>query len=220
MILSDKTIRDLCEPPFEYQHVLRNIGDGGDVVEVDPCRFIENDGKPMIDPFHPSSIKTNELGNGIASYGVSSYGYDVRAAPEFKIFKGMPDGGVLDYKNINEDLFEYSESDEVIIPPGGFILARSVEYVRIPRNVMALVVGKSTIARVGINCLCTPLEPEWEGYITLEFSNGTNLPNQFYANEGVLQLVFFMGDQPCETSYADRKGKYQNQSSNIILPRV
>lgn len=117
----------------------------------------------MISPFSPESIKKSEEGEGIASYGVSSYGYDIRAAPEFKVFKNMSQDGYLDYKNMNESLFDTVHSDEVFIPPNGFILARSIEYIRVPRDVLVLVIGKSTIARVGINCLCTPLEPEWEG---------------------------------------------------------
>lgn len=174
----------------------------------------------MISPFSPESIKKSEEGEGIASYGVSSYGYDIRAAPEFKVFKNMSQDGYLDYKNMNESLFDTVHSDEVFIPPNGFILARSIEYIRVPRDVLVLVIGKSTIARVGINCLCTPLEPEWEGHITLEFGNSTSLPNKFYANEGVLQLVFLKGDRDCLTSYADRLGKYQSQGSEIILPKV
>lgn len=176
---------------------------------------------PMIEPFSADSISKGVAGNGIASFGCSSYGYDIRAGRDFKIFKGQPHNGVIDYKNMTDDLFEtVTDVDKVVIPPNGFILARSVEYVRIPRNVLALCIGKSTIARAGINCLCTPLEPEWEGHITLEFSNTTNLPNTFYAEEGVLQLVFLTASQDCDTSYADRKGKYQGQGAEIILPRV
>lgn len=222
MILSDRTITDLCTPPYVHDHISRTIhfSEHTTANETDPLRSIDNRGQPMITPFNPLSIKKNEQGGGIASYGLSSYGYDIRAAPEFKIFKGYPNNGVLDYKRLDEDAFDYVEDSTVIIPPNGFILARSVEYVKLPRNVLGIVVGKSTIARVGINCLCTPLEPEWEGHITLEFHNGTNLPNRFYANEGVLQLLFLVGDQPCKTSYADRKGKYQSQPGEIVLPRV
>ncbi|AEH03678.1 dCTP deaminase [Pseudomonas phage PhiPA3] len=190
-VLSDKTIARLCN---------------GDL--------------PMIEPFFAESIKHAEDGHRIASYGVSSYGYDLRAAGEFKLFKGVPEGQAVDYKNITEDMFETVVGDKIIIPPHGFILTRSVEYVRIPRNVLALCIGKSTIARVGINCLCTPIEPEWEGHITFEFHNTLDQPNTFYANEGVLQLVFIEGDEPCITSYADRGGKYQGQGANIVLPKV
>lgn len=180
------------------------------------CTHVQH---PMIEPFVADSIKEIN-GERIASFGLSSYGYDIRAAPEFKVFKNTSQNGVLDYKNFDDSLFETVNADQVIIPPNGFILARSVEYVRIPRDVLALCIGKSTIARAGINCLCTPLEPEWEGYITLEFANGTSLPNRFYANEGVLQLVFLTGDKECLKSYADRLGKYQNQNPEITLPRV
>lgn len=117
----------------------------------------------MISPFSPESIKKSEEGKGIASYGVSSYGYDIRSASEFKVFKNTTQDGVLDYKRMNESLFDTVNADQVIIPPNGFILSRSVEYIRVPRDVLVLVIGKSTIARAGINCLCTPLEPEWEG---------------------------------------------------------
>lgn len=190
MVLSDKTITELCQTH-----------------------------SPMIEPFHSESIKM--LGDErIASFGLSSYGYDIRAAPEFKVFKNTSQNGIIDYKNVDETSFDNVYQDHVIIPPNGFILARSIEYVRIPRDVLAICIGKSTIARAGINCLCTPLEPGWEGYITLEFANGTSLPNKFYANEGVLQLVFLKGDQECLTSYADRLGKYQNQTPEIVLPRV
>lgn len=190
MILSDKTITALCQT-----HT------------------------PMIEPFHPDSIKVLD-GQRIASFGLSSYGYDIRAAAEFKIFKNTTQNGVLDYKQMDESLFEEVNADQVIIPPNGFILARSIEYVRIPDDVLALCIGKSTIARAGINCLCTPLEPSWEGYITLEFANGTSLPNRFYANEGVLQLVFLKGDKRCLNTYAERLGKYQSQLPEITLPRV
>lgn len=183
--------------------------------------------KPMIEPFTPESVKVGENGSKIASYGTSSYGYDIRAAPEWKLFSQTYDPTclyfdppLLDYKNITEDQFHHVEADEIIIPPNGFVLTRSVEYVRIPKDVLVLCIGKSTIARAGINCLCTPLEPGWEGHITLEFSNSTNLPNKLYANEGILQLIFLRGDQPCRTTYADRGGKYNRQGSEIILPRV
>lgn len=191
MVLSDITIAELCQSA-----------------------------KPMIEPFIPESIKVSELGEKIASFGVSSYGYDIRAAPEFKVFKNTSQDGILDYKNVNDDLFDTVNASEVLIPPNGFILARSVEYIRVPDDVLVLCIGKSTIARVGINCLCTPLEPGWEGHITLEFANGTSLPNRFYANEGVLQLIFLKGDRRCLTTYAERLGKYQNQRPEIVLPKV
>lgn len=191
MVLSDATIAQLCKTPL-----------------------------PMIEPFFSESIKKSESGEGIASFGVSSYGYDIRAAPEFKVFKNTSQDGVLDYKNMDNTLFDEVSADSVIIPPNGFILARSIEYIRVPDDVLVLVIGKSTVARAGINCLCTPLEPGWEGHITLEFANGTSIPNRFYANEGVLQLVFLKGDRQCLTTYAGRQGKYQGQRGEIVLPKV
>jgi len=244
-VLSDKSIIKLCTPPshrvvpsamgsnpyMETKYVWESI-DLPDVIEwceaqgsivrltEEEVNAYNEESTPMINPFLPESVKVNEAGLPIASAGVSSYGYDIRAAAEFKVFRGFTDDGRIDYKNITEDMFETVHADSVWIPPGGFILARSVEYVHIPRDVLAIAIGKSTIARAGINCLVTPLEPLWSGYITLEFANTTNLPNKFYANEGVLQLVFLKGDEPCKTSYADRKGKYNNQEDRIILPRV
>jgi len=190
------------------------------VLSDSTIEFLSTKAKPLIFPFIKESIKVNAEGLGIASYGLSSYGYDIRCVPEFKLFKGGPVDGVLDYKSIDSTLFETVYGDSIVIPPNGFILTRSVEYITMPSNILALCIGKSTIARAGINCLCTPLEPGWEGHITLEFSNTTSLPNRFYANEGVLQLVFIHGDKECRQSYADRKGKYQHQGADIILPRV
>lgn len=180
---------------------------------IDFCKIHQ-----MITPFSETSIKEVD-GVNIASYGVSSFGYDIRASNEFKVFSNYTKDGVLDYKHFEESMFTTVIDDTVLIPPNGFILCKSVERVKIPNNVIALCVGKSTIARAGINCLCTPIEPGWEGHITLEFSNSANLPNRFYANEGVLQLIFFMGDRP-KVTYKDRNGKYQNQPNSIILPRV
>jgi len=243
-VLSDISITELCVPPthvYEYwtkgegllakkkvvpiwrglSHTDEEMAKLGAVLVSPEDPRVKNF-KPMIEPFHPESIRrVND--ERIASFGVSSYGYDFRAAPEYKLFKGeLPVGsdGVVDYKNITEDMFEHHEGPSIVIPPHGFILARSVERVRIPRNILALCIGKSTIARVGINCLCTPIEPEWEGYITFEFHNTLSLPNRFYANEGVLQLIFLKGDRDCRTSYNDRGGKYQGQANKIIIPRV
>lgn len=231
-VLSDKSIIMLCTPPthrimegttvvpawLNVSHSEREIVSAhGDVLKADDPWV--TDFKPMISDFSPTSVKKID-DQRIASYGTSSYGYDIRAAAEFKVFRGFTEDGRIDYKNITDDMFETVYADSVWIPPGGFILARSVEYVHIPRDILAVAIGKSTIARVGINCLVTPLEPEWEGYITLEFSNTTNLANRFYANEGCLQLLFLKGDQECQTSYADRGGKYNHQAEKIILPRV
>jgi dCTP deaminase len=191
--------------------------------------------KPMIQPFYGRSVKELK-GERVASYGLSTGGYDIRAAPEFMIFKpikyslwerlkqlftGKPKPvPPLSYKKITEDMFDVVLGSQVVVPPGGFLLARSMEYVDMPRDVLALCIGKSTIARAGWNCLCTPIEPGWDGYITLEFQNTTDRPNIFYAEEGCLQLVFQKLDEEPETSYADRAGKYNNQSPQIVLPRV
>ena len=180
------------------------------------CQFTDT---PMIEPFSLHSVKTTDQGQSIASYGLSSYGYDIRSSREFKLFTNI-NQAVVDYKNFDEKSFVDINADSIVIPPNSFILARSVEYIRVPRDIQVVCLGKSTLARSGINCLTTPLEPEWEGYITLEFANSTNLPVKFYANEGVCQLVFHRSDDPCETSYADRKGKYQYQNKQITLPKV
>jgi len=167
----------------------------------------------MIDPFEDGQVS-----EGIISYGVSSYGYDLRVTDEFKIFTNVRNT-VVDPKSFDENtmVVDY-QGDECIIPPNSFALARSLEYFRIPRNVLVVCVGKSTYARCGIITNVTPLEPEWEGHLTLEISNTTPLPARIYANEGIAQLLFFEGD-PCDTSYADRKGKYQSQRG-ITVPRI
>lgn len=167
----------------------------------------------MIDPFADREVRT-----GVVSYGVSSYGYDVRVANEFKIFTNVY-SAIVDPKNFDpRSMIDFS-GDVCIIPPNSFALARTVEYFRIPRGVLTLCVGKSTYARCGIIVNVTPFEPEWEGYVTLEISNTTPLPAKIYANEGMAQVLFFEGDEVCETSYADKKGKYQYQKS-IELPKV
>ena len=161
--------------------------------------------KKMIEPFQDSQVK-----KGVISYGLSSYGYDMRIADEFKVFKKEAKG-VIDPKSFNEDMFENFKGNECVIPPHSFVLARSVEYFRIPRNVLTISVGKSTYARCGILANITPFEPEWEGYVTLEISNTTPLPAKIYANEGIAQVIFFESAEKCEVSYADKKGKYQAQ---------
>lgn len=168
----------------------------------------------MIEPF-----EAGQVSDGIISYGVSSYGYDLRVADEFKIFTNVR-STVLDPKSFDADtmVVDY-EGTECIIPPNSFALARSLEYFKIPRDVLVICVGKSTYARCGIITNVTPLEPEWEGHLTLEISNTTPLPARIYANEGIAQLLFFQGDPVCETSYADRKGKYQAQTG-ITVPRI
>lgn len=171
--------------------------------------------KQMISPFESYQIRENSRGK-IVSYGTSSYGYDVRCAREFKIFTNI-NSAIVDPKNFDASSFIDIESDVCIIPPNSFALARTVEYFKIPRNVLTICLGKSTYARCGIIVNVTPLEPEWEGHVTLEFSNTTNLPAKIYANEGVAQMLFLESDEVCETSYADRKGKYQGQRG-VTLP--
>ncbi|MEN3044304.1 MAG: dCTP deaminase [Candidatus Hydrothermales bacterium] len=167
----------------------------------------------MIEPFAESLVTEN-----VISYGVSSYGYDVRIADEFKIFTNVF-STLVDPKNFDLRSFVEFKGEECIIPPNSFALGKSVEYFRIPRNVLGICLGKSTYARCGIVINITPLEPEWEGYITIEISNTTPLPAKIYANEGIAQVIFIEGDEVCMVSYKDRKGKYQEQKG-IVLPRI
>lgn len=171
----------------------------------------------LIEPFYDHLVRHDAEGNKVVSYGLSSFGYDIRVADEFKVFTNVYNS-VVDPKQFRDDAFVDMITDECIIPPNSFALARSVEYFRIPRNVLAFCIGKSTYARCGIIVNVTPFEPEWEGYVTLEISNTTPLPAKIYANEGIAQVVFFEGDA-CTTSYADRKGKYMNQVG-IVGPKV
>lgn len=198
------------------------------------------DWRPMISPFEPSQVRSRQrpgfeplavngeyAGNiptvgeleKVISYGTSSYGYDIRAGSKFRIFTNI-NSTVVDPKNFDPSCFVDVEGPHCIIPPNSFALAASVEYLRIPRDVLTVCLGKSTYARCGIIVNVTPLEPEWEGFITLEFSNTTPLPAKIYANEGVAQLLFFQSDEACATSYKDRGGKYQCQGSDPTLPRV
>jgi dCTP deaminase len=167
----------------------------------------------MIEPFHEKQVR-----EGVISYGLSSYGYDARIADEFKIFTNI-NHTIVDPKDFDPRSFVDFRGEQCIIPPNSFALARSVEYFRIPRDVLVVCVGKSSYARCGIIVNVTPLEPEWEGIVTLEVSNTTPLPARIYAGEGIAQLLFFEGDEPCETSYADKKGKYQAQQG-LTLPRL
>ncbi len=167
----------------------------------------------MIEPF-----VDNQVREGVISYGLSSYGYDIRVSDEFKIFTNVH-SAVVDPKNFNPQSFIDYKGDICVIPPNSFVLAQTVEYFRIPRDVITVCLGKSTYARCGLIVNVTPFEPEWEGFVTLEISNTTPLPARIYANEGIAQVLFFQSDQVCETSYADRKGKYQNQQT-IMLPRI
>ena len=169
----------------------------------------------MIEPFVPQQVSQNE-GNRVISYGTSSYGYDIRCSNEFKIFTNIRTA-IVDPKEFSDSSFVDFYGDVCVIPPNSFVLARTIEYFRIPRNVLTVCLGKSTYARCGIIVNVTPFEPEWEGYATLEFSNTTPLPAKIYANEGVAQVIFFEASEPCETSYRDRKGKYQGQTG-VTLP--
>jgi dCTP deaminase len=171
----------------------------------------------MIEPFEPGQVRERD-GHRIVSYGTSSYGYDVRCASEFKIFTNI-NSTIVDPKKFDEKSFVDFSGEVCIIPPNSFALARTVEYFRVPRDVLIITVGKSTFARCGIIVNVTPLEPEWEGHVTLEFSNTTPLPAKIYANEGVAQMLFFESDEVCSTSYKDRGGKYQGQRG-VTLPKT
>lgn len=211
-IKSDRWIREQCTLP-------------------DGAAWSEGCG-PMIEPFEPGQVRVRQSTNPaydtdllpdrgkLISYGTSSYGYDIRCAPEFKVFTNVH-SAVVDPKQFDDNAFVNMTGNSCIIPPNSFALARSVEYMRIPRDVLVVCLGKSTYARCGIIVNVTPLEPEWEGHITLEFSNTTPLPARIYANEGCAQLLFFQCDQDdvCETSYRDRGGKYQGQTG-VTLPKA
>ncbi len=167
----------------------------------------------MIEPFADRQVR-----EGVISYGVSSYGYDIRVADEFKIFTNVY-SAIVDPKGFDPRSMVDFKGDVCIIPPNSFALGRTVEYFRIPRGVLTICLGKSTYARCGIIVNVTPFEPEWEGFVTLEISNTTPLPAKIYANEGIAQVLFFEADEECEVSYADKKGKYQRQQ-NIVLPKL
>jgi dCTP deaminase len=167
----------------------------------------------MIEPFVESQVRA-----GVISYGVSSYGYDMRVADEFKVFTNVY-SAVVDPKNFSPESFVDIKTDVCVIPPNSFALSRSVEYFRIPRKVLCICIGKSTYARAGIVINITPFEPEWAGHVTLEISNTTPLPAKIYANEGIAQVIFFEADEECEVSYADKKGKYQGQTG-VTPPRL
>ncbi len=167
----------------------------------------------MIEPFADSQVR-----DGGISFGLSSYGYDIRVAEEFKIFSNVY-SAVVDPKNFDPDSMVDFKGEICVIPPNSFALARTVEYFRIPRDVLTVCLGKSTYARCGIIVNVTPFEPEWEGYVTLERSNTTPLPARIYANEGIAQVLFFQADEVCDVSYADKKGKYQKQEA-IVLPKI
>ncbi len=167
----------------------------------------------MIEPFADRQVR-----DGVISFGLSSYGYDIRVAEEFKIFTNVY-SAVVDPKNFDPNSMVDFKGEICVIPPNSFALARTVEYFRIPRDVLTVCLGKSTYARCGIIVNVTPFEPEWEGYVTLEISNTTPLPARIYANEGIAQVLFFQADEVCDVSYADKKGKYQKQEA-IVLPKI
>ena len=167
----------------------------------------------MIEPFEDRQVR-----EGVVSYGLSSYGYDIRVADEFKVFTNL-NSTVVDPKNFDARSFVDVKADVCIIPPNSFALSKTIEYFRIPRDVLTVCVGKSTYARCGLIVNVTPFEPEWEGFVTLEISNTTPLPAKVYANEGIAQVLFFQSDETCEVSYADKKGKYQAQQG-LTLPRL
>jgi dCTP deaminase len=167
----------------------------------------------MIEPFVDTQIR-----EGVVSYGLSSYGYDIRVADEFKIFTNI-NNTVIDPKHFDPRSFVDIKADMCIVPPNSFALARTIEYFRIPRDVLTVCLGKSTYARCGIIVNVTPFEPEWEGFVTLEISNTTPLPARIYSNEGIAQVLFFQSDEQCERSYADKKGKYQGQQG-VVLPKI
>ncbi len=169
--------------------------------------------KGMIEPFVDSQVRA-----GVISYGVSSYGYDIRVADEFKVFTNV-NNTVIDPKDFDSRAFVDIKADVCIVPPNSFALARTIEYFRIPRNILTICLGKSTYARCGIIVNVTPFEPEWEGFVTLEISNTTPLPAKIYANEGIAQVLFLESDEDCEQSYADKKGKYLKQQG-VTLPRI
>lgn len=171
----------------------------------------------MIEPFAAQQMRHTDT-KKVISYGVSSYGYDVRCADEFRVFTNI-NSVIVDPKDFSEESFVAVQNNVCIIPPNSFALARSVEYFRIPRDILTVCVGKSTYARCGIIVNVTPLEPEWEGHVTLEFSNTTPLPAKIYANEGVAQMLFLQSDERCEVSYKDRGGKYQGQRG-VTLPKA
>lgn len=190
MILSDKQIESLCV----------------------------NTDTPLIQPFFSTQVRALDNGNKVVSFGLSSFGYDLRVGRKFKIFTNV-NNSIIDPKDFSENSFVDFEGDVCIIPPNSFVLAYSEELIAMPNDVLGVVLGKSTYARCGINCLATPLEPGWTGHVTLEFANTTPLPAKIYAGEGSCQVLFLKGEV-CKTSYSDRNGKYQNQSAEPVIPKM
>lgn len=226
MIKSDRWIREQCTAPG---YLLTNRQNGLQTLSrypidndvylskaIDANAAFEFGWRPMIQDFEDSQVRQLD-GERVISYGLSSYGYDVRAADEWEIFTNI-NSSVVDPKNFDPKCLQTIRADSILIPPNSFALARTKEYMRIPRDVLTICLGKSTFARCGIIVNVTPLEPEWEGHVTLEFSNTTPLPARVYANEGVAQFLFLQSDEPCEVSYKDRNGKYQGQTG-VTRPR-
>lgn len=229
-IQSDIWIESQCQTPTHVEldrdgKILRyfvdpfkdGTGFSGDRIIEEADALLLEGWKPMIHPFSRDQIRTGEDGGKAISHGLSSFGYDVRCGMEFEVFTNV-NGGTVDPKNFDKKMLHRVEGTECIIPPNSFALARTVEWFKIPRDVLVICLGKSTYARCGIIVNVTPLEPEWEGQVTLEFSNTTTLPAKIYANEGVAQMLFLQGNEPCRVSYKDRDGKYQGQSG-VTLPR-
>jgi dCTP deaminase len=205
--------------PGKMRHIFLHLAIQDTAMSIKSDKWIRRMAQEqgMIEPFVERQMR-GEGADRLISFGVSSYGYDVRCADEFKVFTNI-NSATVDPKNFDEKSFVDIKSDVCIIPPNSFALARTVEYFRIPRNVLTICLGKSTYARCGIIVNVTPLEPEWEGHVTLEFSNTTTLPAKIYANEGVAQMLFLESDEECEVSYKDRGGKYQGQRG-VTLPRT
>lgn len=223
-IKSDRWFKSKCIHPTRQMQfrTFGNYGEDGDIgTPYSPMLSSREQltWAPMIEPYSPHAVRTNAQGK-LISYGQSSYGYDVRCGEEFKIFTNV-NSSEVDPKNFDHDCYvtKLAQDGYITIPPNGFALAHTVEYFRIPRNVLVVCLGKSTYARCGIIVNVTPLEPEWEGNVVLEFSNTTNLPARIYANEGCAQFLFFESDEDCEVSYKDRGGKYQGQTG-VTLPRM
>lgn len=187
---------------------------------IKPDKWIEEQAKNhgLIEPFINKQVKEDPSGKRLVSFGLSSYGYDIRVADEFKVFTNVYNS-LVDPKNFDNDSFVDIKGPECVIPPNSFALARSVEYFRIPRSILTICLGKSTYARCGIIVNVTPFEPEWEGYVTLEISNTTPLPAKIYSNEGIAQVIFFESTDACAVSYKDRNGKYMKQHG-IVVPRI
>lgn len=242
-LLSDRQIRELSYFPTleglmqelreNHNWLLTNLSHVEDdtqrenIIRKAAQHRLDNWRKPMIEPFEPIQVRYeqhNPFGSDdvpvkpIVSYGTSSYGYDVRCAREFKVFTNIH-STIVDPKSFDPNSFVDIEADHCIIPPNSFALARTMEYIRVPDDVLVVCLGKSTYARCGIIVNVTPLEPGWEGHVTLEFSNTTPLPAKIYAGEGVAQFLFFKGSEPCETTYAARSGKYMKQTG-VTLPRT